>query len=417
MQRHQPGPQPLDRRSQPAVQRFSGIALIEVLIALVVLSVGLASLARLQLWLWTSVDASRQQGEASRLAQQDLEGLHGWLTLTAGAGRDSYAAIAGQAASAVTGPGGNTVYELERRVLDGPLDAALPRYKLVRSGLRWIDREGTRRELALPGLIAGLDPYWSAALLLTPGNPAAGSATALPAARHPGIPPDASLLADGRLVWKVERSADLAWLFDRSSGRVSQRCSGTAGLASAELGAGSLGSCVALSGLVVWGTVRFATTVLVPGSAEAADPPSPALDLDLLVTLSSSGHPSPAWSCEDNSASAVASAVAPGAVRYLCLVQPAGVPPRWSGRVDLLPRGWLLGSSAPEALRVCRYSADQNGNGRIDNTEHPATYTDVDGPLGHQNFLVIPMAASCPQDSPGAPGPLLADFSTQPHQP
>ena len=59
-----------------------------------------------------------------------------------------------------------------------------------------------------------------------------------------------------------------------------------------------------------------------------------------------------------------------------------------------------LGTAAPQALRVCRYSVDQNGNGRIDNAEHPAAYLDVDAPLGNQNFLIVPMLAGCPLDTP-----------------
>ena len=35
---------------------------------------------------------------------------------------------------------------------------------------------------------------------------------------------------------------------------------------------------------------------------------------------------------------------------------------RWSGRSTLVPDGWALGSSADE-YKVCRYSADQDGNG------------------------------------------------------
>jgi hypothetical protein len=396
-----------------------------------VLSVGLASLARLQLWLWTSVDASRQQGEASRLAQQDLESLRAWLALAPGGGaRPSYAAVTGQASSPA-GPasGSSTAYELERRVLDGPPDTrtSLARYKTVATTLRWVDREGARRELTLPGLIAGLDPFWSAALRLAPGQDSSASAAAAPAPpRHPLIPADAVALADGRLAWKIAPASDLAWLFDRASGRITQRCSTTAGLTAGALGSTTLAGCVALAGLPVWGAVRFATTsIAAPTRAELIDPPSAALDLDLRLTLTGSPAPisTPGWECEDNSAAAVAAAALPGVVRFLCVVQAGGTPPRWSGRLDLVPVGWTLGGTAPGALRVCRYSADQNGNGRIDNAEHPAAYAEVDQPLGQQNFLVVPAALSCPVDSPGDPatdssaGLLRIDFSTQAHQP
>jgi hypothetical protein len=378
-----------------------------------VLTLGLASLARLQLWLWTGSDAARQQTEATRLAQQDIEGLRPWARLDSSAGQTAYADITAQAAAEVTRLSGNTRYQLEREVADNDQ----PRFKAVTTRARWTDREGSPRSLALQTFIAGVDPFWQGALVMAPR-----ASDVLPTAmgRHAAIPIDAITLPDGRVVWKVDPASTIAWVFDRSTGRVLQQCSTSAGLSNVELTAASLGGCLVVAGLPVWGAVRFATDSATPGPAEAANPPSAALDLDLRITLSSPGHPSPGWVCEDNSATAVTAALRPGAVRYLCVVQPAGTPLRWSGRLDLVPVGWTLGGASADALRVCRYSTDRNSNGRIDNAEHPASYTDVDGPLGNQNFLVIPLVAACPQDQAmqlGSGEIHLSDVSTLPHQP
>jgi type II secretory pathway pseudopilin PulG len=390
-----------------------GIALIEVLIALAVLTLGLASLARLQLWLWTGSDAARQQTEATRLAQQDIEALRLWTRLDSSAGQAAYADIVAQSGADVTNLIGNTRYQLEREVADNDQ----PRFKAVTSRVRWTDREGSPRSLALPTFVAAADPFWQGALVMAPR---ASDVLATAAGRHAAIPIDAVTLADGRVAWKVDPSSTIAWVFDRSTGRVVQQCSSTAGLTNAELTAASLGSCLVVAGLPVWGAVRFAIDTATPGAAEAANPPSAALDLDLRITLSSTGHPSPGWVCEDNAASAVAAALRPGAVRYLCVVQPAGTPLHWSGRLDLVPVGWALGGIGADARRVCRYSADRNSNGRIDNAEHPASYLDVDGPLGNQNFLVIALVATCPQDQAvqlGTGEIHLSDLGTAPHQP
>jgi len=68
-------------------------------------------------------------------------------------------------------------------------------------------------------------------------------------------------------------------------------------------------------------------------------------------------------------------------------------------------------------FRVCRYSADHDGNGRIDNPEHPASYSVVTTALGNQNFLVIRAAARCPADvGPFGTGNAVDD-STVAHQP
>ena len=76
-------------------------------------------------------------------------------------------------------------------------------------------------------------------------------------------------------------------------------------------------------------------------------------------------------------------------------------------------------ASNNSAYQVCHYSANHNGNGRIDNREHPQRYSAVVEPLGDQNFLVIRAGASCPTDVAAN----LADLanwvndSTAAHQP
>jgi Tfp pilus assembly protein PilV len=391
----------------------AGIALIEVLIALAVLTIGIAGLARLQMWLWIGTDAARQQSEATRLAQNDLDGLRWWTQLTPGSGQFAYADITARSANEITGLTSNTVYRLERQVTD----STGPGFKAVTVRLRWTDREGAARSLALPSVIGAIDPFWQGALVTAPR-----ASDAPPAARgrHPAIPIEAVDLPDGRIAWKLSPASTTVWLFDRSSGQVTQRCASTAGLANAELSAASLTGCVAVGGLPIWGAVRFALASATPGPAEAANPPSAALALDMRITLTSSGHPDPGWTCEDDADSAVASGLLPGAVRYFCVVQPAGTPPRWSGRLDVVPTGWTIGGSAADARRVCRYSVDRNTNGRIDNLEHPAAYVDVDGPQGQQNFLVVPLVANCPVDQPvqvGSGEIHVSDVSTVAHQP
>ncbi|MFM2066427.1 MAG: hypothetical protein RLZZ584_1336, partial [Pseudomonadota bacterium] len=142
------------RRSGAATTHCAGMGLVEVLIALVVLGVGLAGLARLQLWLWTGADAARQRSEATRLAQQDLEALRAWTTPEPATGQASWTEIAGLGATPVSGLLANTSYTLERVVgTPPPATPGAPRYKAVGTWLRWRDREGVAHELALASLI------------------------------------------------------------------------------------------------------------------------------------------------------------------------------------------------------------------------------------------------------------------------
>lgn len=392
-----------------------GVGLVEVLVALGVLALGLTGLIRLQLSLWQGVEAARQLDEASRLAVQDLESLRRWTHLDTQGSDAGYAGILAIAPTDLPpAPGSATRYRLERHLTDAPGPAgAGPLHKRVQTRVSWTTREGEAQSLSLPALIAAIDPRGAALATLSPPRARRTDGSLLSPPRPAGLPPDAQRRSDGRYAWKVDGLGDSVWLFDPATAQVREVCSGTAGLELADLAAAPLASCRAVSGLALWGSVRFATETANPGAAEALDPPSAALDLDL--ALSGPALPNSAWHCEDSGERAALSALRPGAVRYLCLIQPAGTPPAWSGRLDILPRGWTLGVAG--GLRVCRYSIDSNGNGRIDNPEHPADYGAVDTALGQQNFLVVPFEARCPVAAPlPGLGPQI-DAQTVAHQP
>ena len=61
--------------ANPVPTRQRGVALLEALIAFLVLSIGLLALSRLQTHLRTNADAARERSEAVRLAQTDIESL------------------------------------------------------------------------------------------------------------------------------------------------------------------------------------------------------------------------------------------------------------------------------------------------------------------------------------------------------
>ncbi|MFM2056327.1 MAG: hypothetical protein RLY71_712 [Pseudomonadota bacterium] len=397
--RHTPPAWPLGAVTRPS---RCGSALVEVLVALLVLSVGLGALVQAQTWLWLATDQARQLSEATRIAQDDLEQQRA----------SAWADLAAQPDTALTGPDRNTVYRLQRQV------SLLPDQdvKAVRVLVRWSDRQGEAQQFALDSLLARLDPTLAGALLTAPQRLTSPPATG----RHPLIPRNARDLGDGRSAYKPVAGRTLTWVFDNHSGLVTARCDSAAALGNAQLDASSLGSCRALAGMSISGQVRFATDSASPGAAQAENPTSAALDLDMTLGLTSSGHPNPGWECTDD---APASPGASTLVHYMCVVafDAAVREPRWSGRLDIVPVGWTLAASGVASRRVCRYSSDTNHNGRIDNVEHPAVYVDVTGPLGEQNFLIIPADAGCPRDATPQLGslvsPNLVDDSTVAHQP
>lgn len=400
-----------------------GLGLIELLVAVALLGLGAAALLRLQQILRLTTDLSRQRAEATRLAAGDLESLR-WrgengppgTTLT------RWADIASTGPTPIDTPdtpAAPTRYQHERRVqadADDPL-------KHVVSRITWQDRHGHAQAVELATALARLDADLGAIALLSRAAPRGGPPGVAPT-RSLLIPPEARSLGDGRHAFKPLADAPLIWLFDSLTAEVIGRCDGNVGVRNDQIDASSLGTCKAISGLLLSGHVRFATDRDSLGTRDAEQPTGTAMSLGLKLTLTTTGHPSPAWECAHDGPLGVPPATTTRtAIRYHCVIQP-GAPatgglPRWSGRLDLVPAGWLIVSSTGSTgrYRICRYSADHDGNGRIDNPEHPGSYSVVTGPLGNQNFLVIRAAARCPIDT----GPFLAnnpvDDSTVAHQP
>jgi type IV pilus modification protein PilV len=112
-------------------------------------------------------------------------------------------------------------------------------------------------------------------------------------------------------------------------------------------------------------------------------------------------------------------------VAYTCVVEPSttGTPREWWGRLNLVPETSSANGLLPWDLtsrRVCRYTADYNGNG-LTNSDHPRYYRQVTGTLDNQNFVVIPSGSSCPTDvTPTYTGNQAGNYNntnTAAHQP
>jgi prepilin-type N-terminal cleavage/methylation domain-containing protein len=403
-----------------------GLGLIELLVAVALLGLGAAALVRLYQTLRLTTDLSRQRAEATRLAARDLESLR-WRSENPAPGTTltRWTDITTRGPTPVDtprppgAPEAPTRYQHERLV---QVDAGDP-LKHVVSRVTWQDRQGHAQAVELATALARLDADLGAALLLSRAVPRGGTPGVAPT-RALSIPPDARALGDGRHAFKPLADAPLIWLFDSLTAEVIGRCDGDVGVRNDPLDAGSLGTCKTISGVLLAGHVRFATDRDSLGARDAEQPTGTAMSLGLKLTLTTTGHPSPAWECAHDGPVGVPPATTTRtSIRYHCVIQPvppaAGGLPRWSGRLDLVPAGWQIVSSTGSTgrYRVCRYSADHDGNGRIDNPEHPGSYSVVTGPLGNQNFLVIRAAARCPVDT----GPFLAnnpvDDSTVAHQP
>lgn len=377
-------------------QKQRAMALLEALIALLVLSIALSGLLQLNLLLRQGADLSRQRSAALRLAGSTLEALRSPLQPFLPDVPDPEARFL-STLQVDPGPDGMQFAGLGSRA--------------VRSTVSWADSRGQPQQVSLVTLLPPADPDGLLSAALLPLRSASASTPAQPLRRSPRIPIPARDLGDGQSALKV--SSDRIWIFDNLSGALTQQCQADPALNLQPLTRASLQGCTIVSGLLLAGYVRFSTHSDALSATEALNPPDAAMNLDLRLSPLSGTRPG--WECQDN----IASGPAPGqtVVSYFCRVEPdrtvAGQRV-WSGRLDLHPIGWTIGTAA-SAFRICRYSQDQDGNGRIDNTEHPALYLDVATALLEQNFLVVRGTANCPSGVlPQSGSPRL---ETWPHQP
>jgi Tfp pilus assembly protein PilV len=381
-----------------AARAARGLTLIEALLALAIMALGMLGLSELQVRLRRHADIARQAGEALRLAQQDLETLRSFSVLSAASGAQSYDDIVSSGPNLLPGSNSNASYALTRHIT-----ASLePSHKLAQVSISWQDRAGEAQSVTLSSVLARIDPTLAASLAMAPAE-SASSAMRLPGNRAAGIPVSAKDLGNRTSVFKPSPTGTLAWLFDNLSGQIIGRCTVPVASSSASLTSADVAACANNAlGWLLSGFVRFSAS----NPPDALYPSDPALPLDLLLT--NPAGPVVDHECVDDAPSSGNDSAT--TVRYHCAIYPALSVPTWSGR--LLIEGIALGGSD---WRICRYSADVDGDGRISNAEHPQDYRDVSGPLIQQNFLVVRAAQDCPAPADSAT-PRFVNSRTVLHQ-
>jgi type II secretory pathway pseudopilin PulG len=402
--------------TQKRQHRQRGMTLVEALVALLIMSFGMVALMGMQSNLRRSADLARQRGEATRLAQQEIERLRSYSVLlrpdNAASNVAAYSDISALDATIdAAGPNSPTAFRLTRSVGEWPQPQALPQpqaqLKALRVHVAWTDHSGNDQFVLLDSMISHADPALGGSLGIAPTaaqhRPRAGRNAQIPAAAKPleGEPNSS--------VFKPLSQGTLAWVFNNLTGLISGRCTVNAASSAATLTAADLAQCTNNSaGYLLSGFVRFSDTL----PPDALHPSGTALPLALgLTQLSPEPLQAPGFECFDDAPTGASASLF---VSYYCAVYPNGAAQRvWSGRLDVL--GLALGGND---WKVCRYSADDDGNGQISNAEHPLSYTAVTSPLSQQNFLVIRAAATCPAGQAINPANgVFASNATVLHQP
>lgn len=397
-----------------------GISLIEALIALLAVSFGMVAMVQLAGNLRQGADLARQRGEASQLAGRSLEAARVQARMRGASAAMSISPSAPPAAAEHTHAiqAGNSRYLVRQRA--GPqvrngspgnaedqqgTSIAPTMLQSLHVDTHWTDRTGELQALGFDSQFTAIDPGLAAFLRQAPQ----GSANRRPGTRHAKIPAQAQDLDDQTSVFRPPGALHgLLWLFDRLSGDIMAVCSHAK--SHSPLTTADVSKCRGNAfGYLLSGHVRFSSQS--PPNPTA--PSGQALPLTLRLTLTSSGHPiKPSYQCFDDAP--VRPMPAQTMVTYFCIVHPnRSQPPFWSGRLDLA--GLAL---RPGGVRVCRYSGDHDGDGRISNGEHPASYSRVSAALVGQNFLVIPYQSDCPAGRSANPANRpTAGTQTWPHQP
>ena len=379
-----------------------GVSLLEALVAMAVMAVGAVAVVGLQSTLRLNGDVAKQRAEAVRLAQETLETWRGFSTFAATVGATDWADIDTVAPADITGA--NATYSREITVVSAGATDDNPLSKTVHVKVSWLDRAGQSQRVDLNSAISGIHPELGGTLSLPVGN----SLLRNPGGRHPVVPRGAlDQSGGGSSVFTPPGSGTLAWVFNNTSGLVTQVCTNVADLAN---------TCTDVKGMLLSGFVRFSTGLSQPTVAQAEAPSSPVLST-LAVTVDQDVPYSTTVDCfEEFSTTAVA---------YFCLLQVNLVDTTWTGTTRIVGIDLVndVDDDDDDEYKVCRYTTVRDNTKvvptHLKNIDHPLRYVAVNESLSNQNFLVIRAgddsnAFVCPDDDTSTPNVNTATWYHQP---
>lgn len=264
-----------------------GVGLIEALVSLLVLALGMMSFVALQVRLRLNSDVAKQRAEAVRIAQEDLENFRAFGTIAVNnaitnnfaynsvtAGASTKTVIATNVATQT-----NTTFTVSRMLIDAPRTTGITDapVKNLAVTVSWADRTApsvagvvqNNQSVTLRTVVSRSDPAVAASLALAPnGSPVRGLL-----GRDVQVPIFGRNLGDGTSAIKPLASGTVAYVFDNSTGHVTQRCSGLAStLVTNNLTVGALsGAGVACTGINAYLITGFVRTSLAT-SPDATTP-------------------------------------------------------------------------------------------------------------------------------------------------
>lgn len=351
-------------RRQP---RQHGFTLIEALVSLLVLAFGMLAIASFQVTLSRSSDVAKQRTEATRLAQEKLEQLRTFPTLT----------VYGNQMVSSTNLTQETITTNAAFTRSWAVSAAAASDtgRTLAVTVDWTDRTGRADQVQLFSSISASDPSEVGGLWFPLPD---GTILRRPKDRSIDIPIPAIAITGTDKSYVPWTGASGGFLvFSNASGDIVRKCSVTPTSSNVTDNAiCPLYDGYILTGYISGGLVASATGVSFSSTAWMAVTPE-----------CSVGN-----ATDQNDTSGLT--LIAGYKYYACLMRPtdhdgsAATAKVWTGRVD------LTGSFAA-GTKTCRYTTDA---ATTDNNNHPTIYTLVDRSLDNQNFNVI-SSGNCPTGS------------------
>lgn len=354
---------------------YRGFTLIEALVALVLASVGLLGVARLQVALSGDGSATTQRLEAQRLLSDKLEEVRQL---------DAVQLAGFQAGKDTPTSASPTVYSRSWDWVGG----SDPGLRMLQISVDWTDRRGQPQSMKSSTMVQ--PPEGRLAAVMTQPLQA-GQTIRGPLDRYIDIPLAAQLIGDGRSSFTIRKAPTndvVTFVTDDSSGRIIQRCASAPTVT--QLLSGPAG-CQSYNGVVLAGFVGGANQAVsinlgllsLPISYTVAYPNR--IDVSQMTgydTGSSTGI-----ECEYRVAYSdpvfILSINGSSTYRYTCVIPLTASSAGWSGYVQL--DGDL---SVSLVAYVCRYQYP-NVAGSDANRRNAQPYRNVNQSLFNQNYMFV----------------------------
>lgn len=359
-----------------------GFALIEALVAMMVVSFGMLAIAGFQTTLSLNADVSKQRTEATRLAQQKMEELRTFENLAIyGTQMVSSSAVTPVTQETITSIAGTATNATFTRSWAITSASAPDTGRSVVVTVAWTDRAGNAQQVQLTSHVSATDPLLTGSLWFPLPD---GTILRRPKNRSIDIPvPAISIPGTGksRIPWTGTSGGYL--VFSDNTGDVELKCT-TTPTSEADLKNTSI--CTK--------DERYLLTGYISGSQFAK---VTKIEFSSVQYITGTPECTVGDALDQNTGTKIANYK-----YYACLIYPTDHDTKattarvWSGRVDLAG-DTSTSLTDPPGTQVCRFSVTtpviQLPTGIEPtlpyNNNHPETYVRVDRSLDNQNFSII----------------------------